>query len=223
MIKFKKISGSVRQNILFGRPYVRSRYRQVVKVCALARDFTLLPYGDKTIVGERGISLSGGQRARVNLARAVYKEADIYLLDDPLSAVDTQVGKHMFDECIAGFLKDKIVLLATHQLQYLRHAKQIVIIEGGVILAKGSYDSLARTGLNFAKLLGEQLIVEEDEKNKVQTIINKISFRSAMSMSLVDAEGRIVSFSSHNPEICKLIPIKKIAFLCKFIQSKSFT
>lgn len=198
------ISGSVRQNILFGRPYIRSRYRQVVRVCALVRDFTLLPYGDKTIVGERGISLSGGQRARVNLARAVYKEADIYLLDDPLSAVDTQVGKHMFDECIAGFLKDKIVLLATHQLQYLRHARQIVIMEGGVILAKGTYDNLARTGLNFAKLLGEQFTVEEDDENKVQTIINKISFRSAMSMSLVDAEGRIVSFSRNNIEICNI-------------------
>ncbi|KAJ8966239.1 hypothetical protein NQ314_003654 [Rhamnusium bicolor] len=85
-------AGSVRQNILFGRPFEINHYRDVVKACALTRDFSLLPYGDRSIVGEKGISLSGGQRARVNLARAVYKRADIYLLDDPLSAVDIHVG-----------------------------------------------------------------------------------------------------------------------------------
>lgn len=74
----------------------------MVRVCALKTDFEQFPYGDKTVVGERGVSLSGGQRARVNLARAVYKKADIYLLDDPLSAVDTHVGKHLFEECISS-------------------------------------------------------------------------------------------------------------------------
>lgn len=83
----------MRQNILFGHEYKRERYRKVCKVCALLKDFKLLPYGDQTIIGERGISLSGGQRARINLARCIYKEADIYVLDDPLSAVDTHVGE----------------------------------------------------------------------------------------------------------------------------------
>lgn len=77
----------------------------MIKVCALERDMELLPYGDATVVGERGVSLSGGQRARVNLARAIYRKADIYLLDDPLSAVDTHVGKHIFEKCILDFLK----------------------------------------------------------------------------------------------------------------------
>lgn len=86
--------GSVRQNILFGHPYMKDRYRKVCKVCALLKDFKLLPFGDQTIVGEKGISLSGGQRARINLARCIYKEADIYIMDDPLSAVDTHVGKN---------------------------------------------------------------------------------------------------------------------------------
>lgn len=91
-------TGTVRSNILFGQPYDRERYRQVVRKCALERDFALLPHGDRTVVGERGASLSGGQRARVGLARACYRKAEIYLLDDPLSAVDTHVSKHLFEQ-----------------------------------------------------------------------------------------------------------------------------
>lgn len=98
---------------------------QVVRKCALERDFSLLPYGDKTIVGERGASLSGGQRARVSLARAVYRRADLYLLDDPLSAVDAHVGRHLFDQCISGFLRREAVILVTHQLQYLKQADEV--------------------------------------------------------------------------------------------------
>jgi ATP-binding cassette, subfamily C (CFTR/MRP), member 4 len=77
----------------------------VIKVCALEKDLEILTHGDETIVGEKGVSLSGGQKARINLARAIYRKADIYLLDDPLSAVDSNVGKHIFDRCINGFLK----------------------------------------------------------------------------------------------------------------------
>lgn len=193
----------MRQNILFGRPYDKARYKKVVRVCALIRDFTLLPYGDETIVGERGISLSGGQRARVNLARAVYRNADIYLLDDPLSAVDSQVGKQMFDECINGYLQNKIVILITHQLQYLRHVDQIAIMGDGEILARGSFDELASTGLDFAKVLEEQLCVDEDEQVTeeegevtidedlldVQSIIKHLSKKNALSAIVVDPEG----------------------------------
>lgn len=95
-------AGTIRQNILFGETYMKKRYEQVIKVCALERDFEMLPYGDRTMIGDRGVTLSGGQRARVNLARAVYKDVDIYLLDDPLSAVDTHVAKKLFEDCIAG-------------------------------------------------------------------------------------------------------------------------
>ncbi|CAG2058954.1 unnamed protein product [Timema podura] len=124
--------GSVRQNILFGQPYEKKRYQEVVRVCALERDLQLFPYGDKTIVGERGVSLSGGQRARINLARAVYRDASLYILDDPLSAVDTHVGKHLFDECIGTYLATKTRILVTHQLQYLKEADMIVILNENI-------------------------------------------------------------------------------------------
>lgn len=130
-------AGSIRQNILFGLPMDEERYKKVIQVCSLERDFSLLPYGDRTIVGDRGISLSGGQKARVNLARAVYKDADVYLLDDPLSAVDTHVGKELFTNCVAGFLKDKTCILVTHQLQYLKDVDHIIILEDGIVKAEG--------------------------------------------------------------------------------------
>lgn len=124
-------AGTIRQNILFGLPMEKQRYNTVVKKCALERDLSLLPYGDKTLIGDRGISLSGGQRARINLARAVYKQADIYLLDDPLSAVDTHVGKELFKQCITGYLKNKIVILVTHQIQHLQDVHRILYLEDG--------------------------------------------------------------------------------------------
>nr|CAD7445770.1 unnamed protein product [Timema bartmani] len=186
-------AGSVRQNILFGQPYVRERYSQVVRVCALKRDFQLLPYGDRTIVGERGVSLSGGQRARINLARAVYMEADIYLLDDPLSAVDTHVGKHLFEDCISNFLRDKACLLITHQLQYLKQVDHIVILNYGKIEAEGTYYELQATGLNFAKLLEEDHETEEDLKDPVlhplEPLLKQISFGSASS---IDDRSKVV-------------------------------
>lgn len=111
-------AGTIRQNVLFGLDLDEPRYLQVLKVCALEQDLASLPAGDQTLTGERGTALSGGQRARVNLARALYRQADIYLLDDPLSAVDAPVAKHIVREAIWGFLKDKTVVVATHQLQH---------------------------------------------------------------------------------------------------------
>lgn len=154
-------TGTVRQNILFGTPMDRQRYRTVVKKCALERDFELLPHGDKTIVGERGASLSGGQKARINLARAVYRKADVYLLDDPLSAVDTHVGRHLFDQCMRGFLRDDIVLLVTHQLQFMEQADLIVIMDKGRVSAVGTFESMRKSGLDFAKLLMQADKTEE--------------------------------------------------------------
>ncbi len=123
-------SATIRQNILCGSNYDAQRYKRVVKASALDKDFILLPLGDQTAVGEKGTSLSGGQKARINLARCLYVDADIYLLDDPLSAVDTHVGRHLFDQTINGFLRDKIRILVTHQLQYLESVDQILVLKG---------------------------------------------------------------------------------------------
>ncbi|XP_068155675.1 ATP-binding cassette sub-family C member 4 [Drosophila tropicalis] len=134
--------GTIRDNIVFVEDYNEKRYQKVVKVCGLERDLELLPRGDLTMVGERGVSLSGGQKARVSLARAVYRKADIYLLDDPLSAVDTHVGKHIFDRCIRDFLCTKIRILVTHQVQYLSDVEHLLLMGGGKVIAQGSYQQL---------------------------------------------------------------------------------
>ncbi|XP_075235400.1 ATP-binding cassette sub-family C member 4-like [Lycorma delicatula] len=166
-------SGSVRQNILFGEPYDKDRYKEVTRVCALRTDFAQLPYGDKTVVSDRGISLSGGQRARINLARAVYRKSDIYLLDDPLSAVDTHVGKHLFEHCILGFLKNKTCILITHQLQYLNNLENIVMLENGSVICNGNYQSLLTTGKYFAKLLTAKKTESAESETEHVVLINK--------------------------------------------------
>lgn len=149
--------GTVRENILFTQKYDATRYKEVIQVCALKRDMQMLPYGDYTIIGERGISLSGGQRARINLARAIYRQADIYLLDDPLSAVDTLVGKHIFDKCIKQFLRNKICFLITHQVQYLKNARHVVLLHAGKIEARGSYSDIHHSHYNSLRRMSSAL------------------------------------------------------------------
>ncbi|CAH1113752.1 unnamed protein product [Psylliodes chrysocephalus] len=174
-------AGSVRQNILFGQPMDKLRYKTVVKKCALERDFSLLPYGDKTIVGDRGVSLSGGQRARINLARAVYKQADIYLLDDPLSAVDTHVGKELFEQCITGYLKNKTVILVTHQIQYLQEVDHILYLEDGVART-GTFRELQSSGLDFTQSLGDSN--QEEEPTNETELGRQLSVRSIASVEV---------------------------------------
>ncbi|KAI7808003.1 multidrug resistance-associated protein 4 [Triplophysa rosa] len=152
--------GTIRSNILFGKELEPKRYEKVLRACALKRDMELLPDGDLTVIGDRGATLSGGQKARVNLARAVYQDADIYLLDDPLSAVDSEVGRHLFEQCICGILKEKPRILVTHQLQYLKAADQILVLKEGHTVARGTYSELLRSGVDFTSLLKKD---EEDE------------------------------------------------------------
>eukprot|EP00058_Branchiostoma_floridae_P018300 XP_002603789.1 hypothetical protein BRAFLDRAFT_86619 [Branchiostoma floridae] len=154
-------SGTVRQNILFEATWDADRYKDVLNVTALSKDVESFPHGDRTLVGDRGITLSGGQKARIGLARALYRDADIYLLDDPLSAVDAKVGRHIFDRCILGALKSRICVLVTHQLQYLQQADQILVLKKGQQAAIGTYSELLQSGLDFAELLKRK----EDEES----------------------------------------------------------
>ncbi|KAF9385549.1 hypothetical protein CPC16_007924 [Podila verticillata] len=135
-------AGSIRSNILFGSKFDQDRYNKVIRACVLTRDLTLFPQGDATLIGEKGVTLSGGQRARVSLARAVYRDSDLYILDDPLSAVDPKVGKALFDNCIKGLLKDKARVLVTHQLQYIKDCENVIVLEHGQVTHMGAVDDV---------------------------------------------------------------------------------
>lgn len=138
------INGTVRENILFGHKYDPQFYDLVLKACALTVDLKILPKHDKTEVGEKGISLSGGQKARLSLARAVYARADIYLLDDPLSAVDEHVGRHLIDNVLGpnGVLKTKCRVLATNAIHVLSIADNMHMVKDGKIVDQGTYDEI---------------------------------------------------------------------------------
>lgn len=121
-------NGSIRQMILCGNKMNLVRYNQVIRATALDKDLSHLPDGDSSVIGEDGVSLSGGQKARINLARCLYVEADIYLLDDPLSAVDAHVASHIFKHAIKNFLRDKICVFVSHQLKQLKDVDLVLLL-----------------------------------------------------------------------------------------------
>ena len=139
-------SGTLRENVLFGEPYDEKKYTDVIEACALKEDVNRFSNGDLSFVGEHGVAMSGGQRARLNLARAVYADADVYLLDDPLSAVDAKVSEHIFDQCVCKLLKEKIIILATYAEKHMKAADQVVVLHKGSVLGKGSFNELQDRG-----------------------------------------------------------------------------
>lgn len=159
---------TLQDNILFGKPMDRKRYNQVIAACALKPDIEMLPGGDQTEIGEKGINLSGGQKQRVSLARAVYNDADIYFLDDPLSAVDSHVGKHIFEQVLGpnGFLANKTRILVTHGITYLRDVDNIYVIKDGEISESGSLQELIEKKGAFSEFLIQHLQeVNEETEN----------------------------------------------------------
>ena len=140
-------SGTIRENILFGEPYDEAKYTRIVDACTLKEDIQQFPDCDQTIVGERGEVLSGGQRARVSLARAVYADVDLYLLDDPLSAVDFKVGQQIFEKCIKGLLGHKTLVITSHQEQHMQEADSVIILYKGRVLETGSFTELKEKGI----------------------------------------------------------------------------
>ncbi|EDQ90327.1 uncharacterized protein MONBRDRAFT_18722 [Monosiga brevicollis MX1] len=148
-------NATVRENILFGKAFDAKRYKQVIHACALEPDLLILPGGDACEIGDRGVNLSGGQKARVSLARAVYQDCDVYVLDDPLSAVDTHVASHIFKLVLGpeGMLRNKARLLVTNALQFMREAQNIVVMNKGEIKEQGTFRELCDHEGDFKKLM----------------------------------------------------------------------
>uniref|UniRef100_A0A4W2CUK9 Multidrug resistance-associated protein 4 n=1 Tax=Bos indicus x Bos taurus TaxID=30522 RepID=A0A4W2CUK9_BOBOX len=148
--------GTVRSNILFGKKYEEERYEEVIKACALEEDLQNLKERDLTVIGDGGTPLSKGQKARVSLTRAVYQDADIYLLDNLLSAVDAGISRLLFEQCIRQALKEKITILVTHQLQYLKYASQILILKDGKTVKRGTYSEFLKSGVDIFSLFEKE-------------------------------------------------------------------
>ncbi|KAL2666064.1 hypothetical protein AAZV13_02G256900 [Glycine max] len=147
-------SGKIEDNILFGERMDRERYEKVLEACSLKKDLEILSFGDQTIIGERGINLSGGQKQRIQIARALYQDVDIYLFDDPFSAVDAHTGSHLFKECLLGLLCSKTVVYVTHQVEFLPAADLILVMKDGKITQCGKYADLLNSGADFMELVG---------------------------------------------------------------------
>ncbi|KAL8462296.1 hypothetical protein ACS0TY_033372 [Phlomoides rotata] len=164
-------SGKIEENILFGKEMNRQRYNQVLEACSLNKDLEILSFGDQTVVGERGINLSGGQKQRIQIARALYQDADIYLLDDPFSAVDAHTGAHLFSECILGLLDYKTVIYVTHQVEFLPAADLILVMKDGKIKQAGKYNDILKSGSEFMELVGahEEALSSLDSINEEPT------------------------------------------------------
>ncbi|PRQ56696.1 putative xenobiotic-transporting ATPase [Rosa chinensis] len=148
------LTGNIRENILFGNAYDKAKYDRTVKACALEKDFELFSCGDLTEIGERGINMSGGQKQRIQIARAVYQDADIYLLDDPFSAVDAHTGTQLFEDCMMGLLREKTTLYVTHQVEFLPAADIILVMQNGKIVQAGSFEELLKQNTGFEVLVG---------------------------------------------------------------------
>ncbi|PSR89727.1 ABC transporter C family member 5 like [Actinidia chinensis var. chinensis] len=146
-------SGNIEENILFGGQMDKAKYKSVIHACSLKKDLELFSHGDQTIIGDRGINLSGGQKQRVQLARALYQDADIYLLDDPFSAVDAHTGSELFKEYILTALATKTVIFVTHQIEFLPAADLILVLKEGRIIQSGKYDELLQAGTDFNALV----------------------------------------------------------------------
>ncbi|KAF9898957.1 Multidrug resistance-associated protein 1, partial [Linnemannia zychae] len=206
------VNMSLRDNITFGVAFDQDKYDHIVAASGLLPDVEMLPAGDQTEIGERGINLSGGQKQRVSLARAAYQNADIYLFDDPLSAVDAHVDQHLWENLIGpnGLLKDKTRVLVTHEIHHLEHVDQIVVVKDGQITEDGHYSDLMDSKGAFYELIDEYSInARKDRKKKGKrgtTNDDEIQFESDSEdeqeegSSLLDEEDEDASLQDEEDE-----------------------
>ncbi|CAF4062922.1 unnamed protein product, partial [Adineta steineri] len=190
-------SSSIKTNILFGKQYNHKLFKRVINATALDTDFIELSHGANTLVGDQGVMLSGGQKARVNMARALYRDADIYLLDDPLSAVDVKVSKHLFDKSVKSYLRKKICILVTHQIQFLQDATKIVVLNNGEMVDMGTYEKLLHSSASFAHLL-EDINQHNQKQEQEQELEDQMMMRRRVST--------IISLCSEKEEDISSLP-----------------
>ncbi|KAI3649380.1 hypothetical protein MP228_005765, partial [Amoeboaphelidium protococcarum] len=188
-------NGSVKDNVSFGDDFRQDQFDHAVQVTALAQDLDWLPNGANTLLGEKGVQISGGQKARVSLSRLVYCKPDIALLDDPLSAVDVNVGRHIFNECIKTELKDKTVILVTHHIEYLHLADYVVFMKDGSIAEQGTYQEVMNMKGQVADLVQNHGL-EENQDEKAVTKKDKVQNENkpaGISKGMIDEERAIGS------------------------------
>jgi len=180
------LNATLRDNITFGVPYEKEKYDKVVSVCQLTHDLDLLEFGDMTEIGENGINLSGGQKQRVSIARAAYSSADIFLFDDPLSALDPEVAKKVFEQCIVKLLKGKTRILATNQLQFLPQCDLIAALGKRRILEMGNFDMLSKNNGEVQRLLDDFEINQDSSPEDDEATSERGRSNSIVSLGEID-------------------------------------
>ena len=191
-------NNTVQNNILFYQPYNHEKYQKILNLCELNQDLNSLNGGDLTEIGEKGVNLSGGQKARISLARAMYCDNDIYIMDDPISALDAHVGKNIMHNCIIGYLKGKTRILATHALQYTCFADKIYYMKNGEIKWEGTYQELIEQKFysEFAEKINSKLKKEKEENdnfsNDIIKINKEVSFNKGSIQRITKDEGKEV-------------------------------
>ncbi|KAJ0661960.1 putative ABC-type xenobiotic transporter [Helianthus annuus] len=192
-------TGSIRDNILFGSEMDDQRYQETLKKCSLVKDLELLPYADLTEIGERGVNLSGGQKQRIQLARALYQDADIYLLDDPFSAVDAHTASSLFNEYVMEALSRKTVLLVTHQVDFLPAFDSVLLMSDGEILAAAPYNQLMASSQEFQDLVNAHKETAGSER------VAEVTSSTRQIPSIKDIKNTITSKISENSDNSQLI------------------
>ena len=187
-------AGTLRDNITFNKPFDFIKFQTVVKACALVKDIEQFPDGDLTIIGERGVVLSGGQRARVSMARALYSDADLYLLDDSLSSVDAEVGNHIFENYICNALRDRLCIFVTNQPCYMKQSDRIIVMKEGSIACQGSYTEIANAENGISGLVN----IVKDEQNLYTNAERDLANRAESDLENSEETGLIIPKEDRN-------------------------
>ncbi|EXC25625.1 ABC transporter C family member 2 [Morus notabilis] len=203
-------NATVRDNILFGSPFYPARYEKAIDVTALGPDLDVLPGGDLTEIGERGVNISGGQKQRVSLARAVYSNSDVFIFDDPLSALDAHVARQVFEKCIRGELRGKTRVLVTNQLHFLSQVDKIILVHEGTVKEEGTFEELSNIGVLFQKLMenaGKMEEYVEEKEGDHETTDSNVSSKALANGVLNDAQKN--ANDSRKPKEGRSILIKQ--------------